>query len=65
MKPLFGILCCLLLLSGCESADKSVSFPEGDEQLLEELTCLIDSVNTALEEQDSATYERLMDEWFR
>lgn len=65
MKPLFGILGCLLLLSGCESTEQTVSFPEGDEQLLEELTCLIDSVNTALKEQDSATYEQLMDEWFR
>lgn len=65
MKPLFLILVDLLLLTGCSSANKPATHPESDDRLLEELECVMDSVNMALEEQDSATYERLMDEWFK
>lgn len=66
INQLFLILAgLLLLLSGCSSAGTPASCPQSDERLLEELICVMDSVNMALEEQDSATYERLMDEWFR
>lgn len=64
MKPLFTILVGLLLLTSCSSANEPASHPESNDYSLEELMCVMDSVNMALEEQDSATYERLMNEWF-